>query len=716
MVKTRLAACVLILASLFAGIRCGPSSDAKKKTPDTGRRHNLLLITIDTLKADFLSCYDSGNVPTPVLDSLAGRGVRFTRAFAHTPTTLPSHVNILTGTLPLFHGVHDNGTFVLHEDHLTLAEICHQQGYETAAVVGAYPLDARFGLAQGFDLYDDDYSSASAEKLAYVERPAERVVERALAWLDGRSEPWFLWVHCYDPHDPYAPPEPYLSQYRSRPYAGEVAYVDAALEPLFGHLRRSGLEDSTLVVMTGDHGESLGEHGEETHGYFAYNSSLWIPLMFAGPGVALEGAAVDTYVGHCDLIPTVCDLLGIREPGHLQGRSLVPALRGKKLRERTIYFESLYPYHSRGWAPLRGMIADRSKFILSPIPELYDLEKDFHEAQNTITPRLLRARRAELEDLMRKHSSESSAKASRPPDRETLEKLRTLGYIAAPREPRRGEDLGPSFDIKTLLPYHSKSREALKVYREGRVKDAVRMLQEVLTERQDIDIAYSNLAVIFKETGRLGEALEVLRLGLKNLPDSYDVLSAYVNFLINARQYDEVITVFEGRNLRQMDYDPEIWNYLGVAYTNSGRFPQAVVAFGRSIELDPDYPVARNNLGIAHFSQGLNNNDSEAVKKAVAAFEIAAALDPAYASPWNGLGIAYRQLGDLDRAAASLEKAVKLKPEYGMARYNLGMVYLDQGDRSRALAQFTWYKDRYHNVLPPGERDKLEALIQQCQR
>lgn len=715
MAKTRIALCYLILAPLFLLTMCGGPSDAKKKTPDGPSGYNLLLVTIDTLRADYLSCYDSRYVSTPILDGLAERGVRFTRAFAHTPTTLPSHANILTGTLPLYHGVHENGTFVLHEDHMTLAEFLKQQGYATAAVVGAYPLDERFGLAQGFDLYDDDYSSASAEQLAYVERPAERVVERAAAWLSGASAPWFLWVHCYDPHDPYRPPEPYLSQHSDQPYAGEVAYVDAALEPLFDILRDSGLEGSTLVVMTGDHGESLGDHGEETHGYYAYNSSLWIPLMIAGPGVE-PGTSVDAFVGHCDIFPTVCDWLGFKQPGHLQGQSLVPALKRKKTRSRAIYFESLYPYYSRGWAPLRGMIQDGSKFILSPIPELYDLEEDFSERRNVITPRLLRSRRGDLEKLIERESSGDSAKASRPPDRETLEKLRTLGYIAAPREPRRSDELGPSYDIKTLLPFHSKSTEALALYREGRVRDAVRMLQEVLTERQDIDIAYSSLAIIFKETGRLGEALEVLRLGLKNLPDSYDVLSAYVNILINARQYDEVIRVFEGTSLRQMDYDPEIWNYLGVAYTNSGRFSQAVVAFDRSLELDADYPVARNNLGIAYFSQGLKNDDLEAIGKAVGIFREAAALDPAYASPWNGLGIAYRQLGDLDQAAASLEKAVELNPEYGMARYNLGMVYLDQDRKPRALAQFTWYKDKYREALPPGERDKLEALIQQCQK
>ena len=259
--------CIFVLTEgLIAFSRAGN----RRSTPEAPR--NLLLVTIDTLRADRLSSYDGRFVQTPVLDGLARRGVRFSRAFAHTPTTLPSHTSILTGTLPLYHGVHDNGTFVLHDDQLTLAELLKERGYATAAFVGAYPLDSRFGLAQGFDRYDDDYRSLGAERLASVERKAEDVVEGALTWLRAQPGPWFLWVHCYDPHDPYEPPEPFRTRFAGRLYDGEVAYVDAALEPLFRHVRETGLLKSTLVVVTGDHGESLGDHGEKTHGYLAYNS------------------------------------------------------------------------------------------------------------------------------------------------------------------------------------------------------------------------------------------------------------------------------------------------------------------------------------------------------------------------------------------------------------------------------------------------------------
>ncbi|MGB2906856.1 MAG: sulfatase-like hydrolase/transferase [Candidatus Aminicenantaceae bacterium] len=706
---------IALCCALFSWhVEASPRVQTPNKTPEGSR--NLLLVTIDTLRADRLSCYDTRHVQTPVMDSLSQQGVRFTRAFAHTPTTLPSHANILTGVLPLYHGVHDNGTFVLHEDQLTLAELLQGQGYATAAFVGAYPLDSRFGLAQGFERYDDDYRSLESGRLASVERKAEAVVEGALSWLKAQQDPWFLWVHCYDPHDPYAPPEPFRTQFAERPYDGEVAYVDKALGPLFLYLSESGLMGSTLVVLTGDHGESLGEHGEKTHGYLTYNSALWVPLIFTGPSI--EPGTVNTFVSHCDIFPTVCDWLDIKRPGHLQGVSLAPALEGRSLKSRAIYFETLYPFYSRGWAPLRGYIVDgRQKYIESPIPELFDLEADFGETQDLISPRSLREHRPRLEQLIQRYTHVDSTKASQAPDRDTLAKLRTLGYIRAPSSSRsENREFGPSLDVKTLLPFHTKSTDAMEAYRGGDTRGAVRMLQEVLTKRQDIDVAYSNLAVIYKETGRLPEALEILRVGLQALPDSYEVFSAYLNFLINARQYSEVIRIFQDSSLRQMDTDPEIWNYLGVAYTHSREFDQAVLAFERSLELDPNYAVSHNNLGIARFSQALSLKEASLLEKALSSFQTAASLNPEYASPWNGLGIVYRQLGDLERAAASLERALELNPEYGDARYNLANIYLNRGDKARALQHFSLYKEKFQHALTPNEREKLEALIEQCKK
>ncbi|GAJ11563.1 unnamed protein product, partial [marine sediment metagenome] len=233
---------------------------------------------------------------------------------------------------------------------------------------------------QGFDTYDDDMDRPPFQDFMSEERRGEVVVERALGWLKKRDAPWFLWIHCWDPHDPYEPPEPFLTQYKENPYTGEVAYVDFVLGRFFAYLEENNLFEDTLVIFTGDHGESLGQHGEKTHGFFAYNTTIWIPLIITSPG--FEKRRVEHYVSHIDIFPTVCDILNLEKPSFLQGVSLVPVLKGKKVPQRPIYFESLHAYYRKGWAPLRGFVFNKEKYIRSPIPELYDLGADFDEKNN----------------------------------------------------------------------------------------------------------------------------------------------------------------------------------------------------------------------------------------------------------------------------------------------------------------------------------------------
>jgi len=286
-----------------------------------GTQLNILLITVDTLRPDRLSCYQSPYLKTPNIDSLAERGLLFTRAFAHTTTTLPSHTNILLGSTPLSHGVHDNNNFMVREEFLTLAEHLKNYGYSTGAFVGAYVLDSRFGLYQGFDFYDDNYERSHRRKISTLERKAEDVVDNCLDWLRIQRSPWFIWIHCYDPHDPYDPPEPFRNQYEENPYDGEVAYVDFVLGKLLDYLKAHNLFEQTLIIFTGDHGESLGQHEEATHGFLAYNSTLWIPLIVTFPGLAKS--TVSQYASHIDIFPTVCDILHIEKPSFLQGFSLL---------------------------------------------------------------------------------------------------------------------------------------------------------------------------------------------------------------------------------------------------------------------------------------------------------------------------------------------------------------------------------------------------------
>jgi arylsulfatase A-like enzyme/Tfp pilus assembly protein PilF len=665
------------------------------------------------LRADRLSCYGSAHLKTPNFDSLAERGTLFSRAFANTSTTLPSHTNILLGTSPLYHGVHENTNFVVRDNFLTLAEHLKAQGYATGAFVGAYPLDSRFGLHQGFDVYDDDYGrSRQFQSTFYVQRRAEAVVSKALEWLNQQSSSWFLWIHCFDPHDPYEPPEPYRTQYANRLYDGEVAYVDFAMGKLIRHLTDSRLFDETVIIFTGDHGESLGQHGEKTHGFFAYNTAIWIPLIIAVPG--MTPGQTDHYVSHLDVFPTVCDVLGVDNPGFLQGISLLPAIKGKKLPDRPIYFESLSPYYSRGWAPIRGFIAEKKKYIESPLPELYDLGVDFDERKNLADSQKLDAYRKELKRIQQSQSIPDSDKARQKSDRKTLEKLRSLGYVSS-SHPTRKSIFGPEDDVKVLLPFYYRVKDAADLYRQGKRREGIELLKEVITENPKVDTAYHHLAAFYKDTGRMVDALEVLKLGLENNPASYEIFYYSIDFLAEAGRPDEAILLFESRHFPQVEVDPEVWNTLGIAYGTKKDFAKAIEAFEYAVSLDREYRFSFLNLGRAHLSRFLETKDRQSYRNSIENFKKAIELDPGFAPAYFDLGMAYIQAGNLDGAIYCWEKTLELDSDFDGALFNLALAHRDKGHKAKALVYLKRYKQRNYQLLPPGERKKLDSLIEECE-
>jgi arylsulfatase A-like enzyme/Flp pilus assembly protein TadD len=702
--------CLALAAAVLFSPIAGLAAQGGKPRP------NVLLITIDTLRADRLGCYGAQEPPTPNIDSLAARGVIFERAFAHNPETLPSHTNIILGVTPNYHGVHDNSNFRVGPDQLTVGAHLKTYGYATAAVVGAFPLDSRFGLTRGFDLYDDNYGALGSQEFSFVERKAEAVVETALGWLEGRRNPWFLWIHCFDPHQKYDPPEPFKTQYKEHLYNGEIAYVDFALKPLFDYLQEKDLVASTVVVLTADHGESLGEHGESTHGYFAYDATLHVPLIIAGPGV-VKGRVTEN-VCHVDIFPTICDLVGAEKPPFLQGLSLLPAFHGNKVSpsDRDIYFESLYPYYSRGWAPLRGFIEGGAKFIDSPIPEYYDLEKDFGETKNligTVKPDVLAAR---LADLIKRQSVGSKSKPETRPrlDKAAQEKLQSLGYVSSPR-PAPKKNFTAQDDLKMLLPYQNKLMKAMGAYHQGQIEEGVTLLKEIIAERKDFDLAYSYLATLYREQRKIKEAVAVLAEGYANNPESYKIITTYGIFLTDVGAFDQAIEVFK-KALGEIDYDPDTWNYLGIAYWNKGAYNDAIKAYDRALELDNNYVVVFNNLGSLYLSMAIKNKDAAALRKAIENFSKAISLDPNYASAYNGLGGALEKAGDLDGAIRNWKRAVELKPDYGYALYNLGLANFAKGDKTSALSYFEKYREKFYASLPPKEKAALDQLIQKCKK
>ena len=680
------------------------SSEAK-----TSSSVNILLISIDTIRPDRIGCYSHKYLRTPAIESIASGGVVFTRAFSHTPMTLPSHTTMLTGLTPATHGVHDNARFRLDQSFLTMAEYLKQKGWATAAFVGAFPLDSRFGLNQGFDLYDDHYVTRGKQEFFYVERKAEKVIEATLNWLQNQPSGWFVFVHLYDPHQAYSPPEPFKTQFANDLYSGEVAYVDHELGKLFDYLRQKDLLKSTYIIITGDHGESLGEHGESTHGYFAYNSTLWIPLIISGPGI--KPGTDDSYVFHIDLFPTVCELVGGEKPSVLQGTSLVPVFKGKKIKKRKVYFESLYAYYNRGWAPITGFYEEEAKFLDCPIPEFYNLKTDFNEETNLISKIPLDKYRSQLKELIASLGSPAGQSGKRI-DAETMEKLRSLGYLAAPTAVKK-ENFGPSDDLKTLLPLQERFSKAMGGYHHGQVDQAKVALSEIMEERKDFDLAFSYLATIYKNEGNLKEAMRILQKGLESNPQSYSIISTFGILLSETGLYDQAISILQ-KGISLWPYDPEMWNYLGVAYWGKGEYDKAYEAYQQALEIDNDYPLVLNNLGSLYLSLYLRDKKPGDLDKAVEYFKKALTYDPEQASAYNGLGGAYKKLGRVKEALACWEKALEYKPDYAFAAYNLGITYFELGLKKKAGEYLQKYLEIRKKNISAEEKKQIEALIEKC--
>ncbi len=672
---------------------------------------NILLITVDTLRPDRLSCYGAAFVKTPEVDALAARGAIFERAFAHNPTTLPSHANILTGMTPPFHGVSENSKSRLPDASLTLAELLRAEGYATAAFLGAFPLDSRFGLDQGFDVYDDAFPSLPARLGTSAERRAGEVIKAASAWIAGREGKWFCWVHLWDPHAPYAPPEPFSSRYKDDPYSGEAAYVDAELGRLFQDLRGSGRLERTLIVLTADHGESLGEHGELTHSYFAYNSTIHIPLVVAGPGIG--PARVEANVSHIDIFPTLCELAAIPAPGGLQGRSLAGLIKGGKRADRPIYFESLEPYLNKGCAPLRGFVEGRLKYMDSPVPELYDLAADPNEKTNLADKRDLGPFKNKLDALIVSLASPLSATATRPADSRTLEKLRSLGYVATPVAKVKAA-YGAADDVKNFLPFQQRLERAILMSDRGDVQGGIGELTALAAEKKDFTPAFIYLSQAFASQGRTSDAIKALETGVAANPNDYSLLSSLGRLLVQARQYDRAAEVL-GKALAVMDFDPAVWDNLGIVAMRKGDLANALEYLAKAVELDGTFALAYSNIGAVRLEmysgQGRKAVD---LSLAIESFRKACALEPSLGLAWRGLGVACRTSGDLPGAIDAWKKAVDVDPADSYSQINLGRAYLERGDKALARAAFEKYLEVRGPGSPPDERAMVLTLIEKC--
>jgi arylsulfatase A-like enzyme/Flp pilus assembly protein TadD len=674
----------VVVAAAGAGLwRYRGAATAPPPAAGALRGANVLLVTIDTLRADHVGAYGSALGLTPTLDRFASEGLRFDVAHAHVPMTLPSHTTIMTGLYPVANGVHDNGSFRFDGAKPTLAGELARAGYRTGAFIGAFVLDARFGLNAGFDVYDDRVQGASAN-LDIVQRTAEAVLAPAYDWIAGRNrqsaggnqqsaisnqqsaisnQPWFAWVHIYDPHEPYTPPEPFAGRYAQDPYSGEIAYADASLGAFFDRLRSVHALDRTLVVLTSDHGEALGDHGERTHGLFAYESTLRVPLVVWAPG-AIAPAVASAPARLVDIAPTILDLVGA-PAATFDGRSL-RLLTGSQppADEPGSYFEALNANLTRNWAPLKGMVRGRLKLVDLPIPELYDLSADPGESRNLYAAQRERARDLESR-LDRVSTGARAAPTPAPLDGDAEARLRSLGYVvgAAPRPARA---FTPVDDPKRLVHLNTLLDEAAAALARGDAASAVTALQTAIGERPDLTIAYDRLAFVLRATGRLGEAVALLDSAARGGHADRPLLRSLGAALRDSGDTARSIAVLEP--LARADAsDVQTLDALGQTYARAGRPRDAESMFRRVLAASPNASATWNNVGSLYLSE--NRND-----EALAALSKAVAINPDLAGAHNGLGVAYARKGELDRAAEEWRKALALRPDLADARANLARI------------------------------------------
>ncbi len=662
---------------------------------------DVLLVTVDTLRADALGAYGNARARTPWIDRLAAEGVRFERAHAHNVVTLPSHANILSGRYPFQHGVRDNAGFRFPEEAPTLATRLRERGYRTGAFVSAFPLDSRFGLDRGFDLYDDSFADGKAAvEFQLPERAAPQTVAAARRFMaEGDGRPTFTWVHLYDPHAPYQPPPPYASQFAGDPYHGEVAATDAALGELLRPLLDAGRQGRTLVVLTSDHGESLGEHGELTHGLFAYEATLRVPLIVFAPRL-LAPAVVREPVRHVDVLPTVLDALDLPVPEDLPGRSLLAAAAGEWVAQAPSYFEALSAMLGRGWAPLHGVVRGSDKLIDLPVPELYDLEKDPREEQSVIAR--APARREDLTAVLGRLRREDAGPVRNEESAETRQQLAALGYAAASSAPIR-KHYTEADDPKRLVDLDRMMQEVIARHRTGDLRGGLEICRQVVARRPDMTAGLLQMALLFRKLGQLPPAIATLRRAFEVNPDDAGtvvLLASYLSEAGEAREAADLLAPYAARPQPALD----VLSTRGAALAQLGRTKEAAATFRRAQEADPSNPMTVVHLATVYLAAGQ-------AAEARAALESALARNPDLAVAHRTLGLMAAQAGRDEEAERRLRRALELDPSEHDALLNLGLILRRHGRAAEARPFLEKFVREAPQPLYAAQVAKLRVLL-----
>ena len=702
-IALRLAAGFLVLgvaAGLFPGLQHSPSAAS---------RLNVLLVTIDTLRWDRVGAYGGRIARTPNMDKLAAEGCLFEQSIVQVPLTRASHASILTGLYPFQHGIRDNFAPPLAPEHRTLAEIVKGQGYRTGGFVGSFIVNTQSGLGRGFDEFDDSFEKGAKGTAFFTDyqRRAEQVEEQAGPWIEQAARagtPFFAWVHFYDPHSPYAPPQPYLTRYAQHLYEGEVAYTDEILGRLLSRLDRLGVRDRTLVVVTSDHGEALGEHGEEEHGFFVYEAALRVPLIIRLPGRIPRAVRIKAVARSIDLVPTILDLAGLRgaAPAGLPGRSLVPALAAPQGDGQTAaYSESLFPRIHFGWSELRSIRMGGWKYIQAPRPELYDLTRDPAERNNLFAAegRRAAAMRSRLIDTL--GGSPETTVMGNPAakiDPVTLEKLASLGYVSGPGA-GAGGNADPKDKIGEFMAYGKSVRLAMEAYDRGDLATAVKNLQAIVSAgRGGFDVSFY-LGRAHLRLGNYQAAVPALREAIRKLPTYTPSYIDLAKALVALKQYDEAMAALR-EGLARDPGNFQFHSHLGYIARARRDLPTARRHYETARSLEPNDFDVRMNLSSIYRDMG-------EPRLALQEVDFALKLQPDSGDAHNQRGMLLGGLGDNAGAAAAFEHASVLEPRNEMIWFNLGLAHLRAGDRPAAASAF-----RKALALKPDFEDARKMLAQ----
>jgi arylsulfatase A-like enzyme/Flp pilus assembly protein TadD len=641
-------------------------SSAVGANPPASRnaRPNIILITLDTTRADRMGFLGSKGGLTPNLDALARQSAVFTHAYSHVPLTTASHATILTGTYPQFNHVVDFG-IPLSDKLPYTPDILRKSGYHTAAFVASLVLDPLGGTAPGFDrgfeVYDAGFRlrPRGADRYKTVERRASEVVNHALAWLSKRKAgPFFLWVHFYDAHDPYDPPEPFKSRYKSDPYDGEIAYVDAQLGRFLTALRTQGLYDKSLIAVMADHGESLGEHGENTHGVFLYDSTIHVPLVVKLPGLHPSGKQVDTRVSLVDIAPTMLRQAAVAVPSEMQGQSLLSLMKASSAQsapteDRPAYAETDYPHRAFGWSSLRALRTGKYLYVRAPQVELYNQASDPQEKNNLAanSKAVADTLGSQLEDF-RKKTSQSLVELAKP-DPEQVEKLRALGYVASDTSNSKTGSADSGIDPKSKIEVSNLLHDAMLDVEDAHYQQAVPLLDRVLVEQPGMPIAEMQLGIAHARLKNYGKALPHLEKAVKVLPDSgmghYELGLA----LFETGDWKSAAPEFEAAVAKAPRWADAHFS-LGSVYARIDRVPEAMTELDTTLKLNPDHYRANLLRGRILSLQNVPDQALPNLQKAVE-------VEPASVEAHLFLGEAYAQLGRLADANRERGEADRLR-------------------------------------------------------